>query len=213
MTSTNEEVLYKKTRRGKNKKKALTYFYYRKLGHFKKDCTNFITLVCTEVNLASVPINTWWLDSGATIHVSISMQGCLHCQKPRSKEKYIIIGNDTSALVEGIRTFRLLLNTGHFIDLIDTFVVPTFIRNIVSISTLEKFGYTRTFGNRKVSISYEDNFIGTRSLLLGINMFFLNVITPSNLILHTSMKGNKLKSPSTNSYSFNLNSYLRRLGH
>ena len=36
---------------------------------------NFITLVCTEVNLASVSTDTWWLDSDATIHVSMEMKG------------------------------------------------------------------------------------------------------------------------------------------
>ena len=102
----------------------------------------------------------------------------------------------------------MLLNTGHFVDLIDSFVLPTFKRNLVSISTLDKFAYTRTFENRKVSISYEDNFIGTRSLLPDSNMFLLNVITPSNLILHTSRRGSQLKSPSTNSYSL----WHRRLG-
>ena len=63
----------------------------------------------------SIPTNSWWLDSGATIHVNVSMQDCLHCQKPRSEEKYVFIGNDTSARVEGTGTFRLLLNTGHFL--------------------------------------------------------------------------------------------------
>ena len=46
-------------------------------------------LLFTKVNLAYVPTDTWWLDSGATIHVSMSMQGCLHCRKPRSEEKYV----------------------------------------------------------------------------------------------------------------------------
>ena len=93
------------------------------------------------------------------------MQGCFHCRKPRSEEKYVFTGNDTSARVEGIRTFRFLLNTCHFVDLIDTFVVPTFRRNLVFVSTLDKFSYTCTFGNRKVSIKYEDNVIGTGTLL------------------------------------------------
>ena len=62
---------------------------------------------------------------------------------------------------EGIITFRLFLNTGHFVDLIDTFVVPTFRRNLVYVSTVDKFGYTCTFRNRKFNIDYEDNIIGT----------------------------------------------------
>ena len=35
------------------------------------------------------------------------------------------------------------------------------------------------------------------------------IVTPSNLILHTSMRGRKLQSPSSNSYSL----WHRRLGH
>ena len=92
-------------------------------------------------------------------------KGCLHCRKPRSEEKYVFTGNNTSARVEGIETFTLLLNTDHCVDLINTFVVPTFRRNLVSVSTLDKFGYNCTFENTKVSIKYEDNIIHTESLL------------------------------------------------
>ena len=79
-------------------------------------------------------------------------KGCLYCRKPRSEDKYGFSGNDTSARVEGIKTLRLLLNTSHFVDLIDTFFVPNFRHNLVFVSTLDRFGYTCTFGNRKVSI-------------------------------------------------------------
>ena len=113
----------------------------------------------------------------------------------------MLIGNDTSARVEGIRTFRLLLNIGHFVYLIDTFVAPNFRCNLVFVSTLEKFGYTSNFGNRKVSIKCEDNIIGTGSLLQNSNLHLLNIVTPSNLILHRSMRRSKLKSLSPNSYS------------
>ena len=174
---------FQKDQKRQKHDKVLTCFHCRKPGHFKKDCKkyhawrakkgNFITLVCTEVNLAVVSTDTWWLDSGATIHVSMSMQGCFHCRKPRSEEKYVFTSNDISARVEGVGMFRLLLNTGHFVDLIDTFVVPTFRRNLVSVSTLDKSSYTCTFGNRKVSIKYEDNVIGTGTLLQDINLYML----------------------------------------
>ena len=56
---------------------------------------------------------------------------------------------------------------------------------------------------------YEDNIIGTGSLLEDSNLYLLNVVTPSNLILHTTMRGSKLKSPSSNSYCL----WHIRLGH
>ena len=77
------------------------------------------------------------------------------------------------------------------------------------VSTLDKFGYTFTFENRKGNINYEDNVIGTGSLLQHSNLYLLYVITPYNLILHTSLRGSKLKSSSMNSYSL----WHRRLGH
>ena len=40
-----------------------------------KKCIHLI-LVCKEVNLASMPRYTWCLDSGATINISSSIQGC-----------------------------------------------------------------------------------------------------------------------------------------
>ena len=85
----------------------------------------------------------------------------LHCPKPISEEKYVFTSNDTSARVEGFGTFRLLLNTGHFVYLIDNFVVPTFRCNLVFVSTMEKFWL----------YLYEDNIIGTGSLLEDNNLY------------------------------------------
>ena len=201
----NQARALQKDQKRQKQDKALTCFHCQKPGHFKKDCKkyhawremkgNFITLVCTEVNLASVSTDTWWLDFDATIHVSMKMKGCLHFRKPISEEKYVFIDINTSARVEGFGTFRLLLNNGHFVYLIDTFVVPTFRCNLVSVSTLDKFGYTCM-----------------KTILLVPGLYYKTVIysvTPSNLILYTSMKGSKLQSLSSNSYSL----WYRRLGH
>jgi len=67
----------------KKPKESEGYFFCKKPRHIKKECTTyhawhakkdmFFTLVCSEVNLASVPRNTLWLDSGATTYISVSM--------------------------------------------------------------------------------------------------------------------------------------------
>ena len=62
-------------------------FFCEKSGHLKKEYVkykawrvkkgNLLIYVCSEVNLTSVSKDTWWVDSGTTTHVSVSMQGCL----------------------------------------------------------------------------------------------------------------------------------------
>ena len=49
--------------------------------------------------------------------------------------------------VEVIGHFRLLLCTGFYLDLKDTFVVPLFRRNLISVSYLDKSGYSYSFNN------------------------------------------------------------------
>ena len=70
-----------KQKKGKTQDKEFTCYFYKKAGHFKKECPKFVAwlikkgtllnLVCFEVNLTSIPIHTWWVDSGATTHISI----------------------------------------------------------------------------------------------------------------------------------------------
>ena len=111
-------------------------FFCKKEGHMKKNCTSYhawrakkgtnFALVCSEVNLTSVPTHTWWLDSGATTNISVTMQGCLNCRKPSDAERFIYVGNGKSVEVEAIGTFRLLLKTGYYLDLNETYIVPSF---------------------------------------------------------------------------------------
>ena len=70
-----------------------------------------LNLDYSEVNLTSVPKHTCWIDSSATTHTSVSMQGYLSCQKPIDGERYIYVGDGKSIEVEAIGMFRLLLRT------------------------------------------------------------------------------------------------------
>ncbi|KAG7968142.1 hypothetical protein I3843_08G137300 [Carya illinoinensis] len=65
--------------------------FCKKKGHWQKDCFKFKTwlekkkkknltgislaLVCFESSLVDVPLNSWWIDSGASIHIANSLQG------------------------------------------------------------------------------------------------------------------------------------------
>ena len=70
-----------------------------------------LNLVYSEVNLTLVPRHTWWIDSSATTHIIVSMQGCLSCRKLIDGERYIYVGDGKLVKVEAIGMFRLLLRT------------------------------------------------------------------------------------------------------
>ena len=73
--------------------------------------------------------------------------GCLSYRKPNDAERFIYVGDGKSVEVGAIGTFRLLLKIGFYLDLKETYVVPSFRRNLVSVSILDKFGYCCSFGH------------------------------------------------------------------
>ncbi|KAK4408778.1 hypothetical protein Sango_0458800 [Sesamum angolense] len=115
----------------------ITCFFCRKIGHKKKDCLkykkwlekkgNFISCVCYESNFVKVPDNTWWIDSGSTIHVANTMQGFLSLRKPMGSEQSIYSGDQMLSQVEAVGTFRLVFNNGYVLDLESTFYVPSLV--------------------------------------------------------------------------------------
>ena len=143
----------------KNKTKC---FFCKKEGHMKKDCLkykkwlekkgNLISLVCHESFFVEAPNNTRWVDSGSTIHIVNSMQGFLNLRKPKGNEQCIYSGNQMCSKVEGVGTFRLILKTGYVLDLNNVFYVPSFSRNLISISKLLVVGYGFLFENSILSI-------------------------------------------------------------
>ncbi|RVW43382.1 Retrovirus-related Pol polyprotein from transposon TNT 1-94 [Vitis vinifera] len=74
-------------------------------------------------------------------------KGCLRSRMPTDGERYIYVGNGNKVAVKAIGLFRLQLDSGCTLDLEETFVVPSFRRNLISISCLDKFGYCCSFGN------------------------------------------------------------------
>ena len=192
-------------------------FFCKKPGHIKNDCSKYaawrvkkgelLAFVCSEVNLTSVPSNTWWVDSGATTHTSISLQGCLWSRPPSDAERFIYVGDGKAVPVEAIGTFRLSFETGHFIELKETYVVPSFRRNLISISALDKFGFSCSFGNNKFSLFLSSTLIATGSLI--DKLYMLNTIASSNETLQTILRGTKRKLSNENSASL----WHKRLGH
>ncbi|KAJ9557218.1 hypothetical protein OSB04_011832 [Centaurea solstitialis] len=205
-----------KQKKHKKQDKEFTYFFCKKVGHIKKECPKYaswrekhgkyLTFVCTEVNLAFVSEDTWWVDSGATAHISMSMQGCLWSRSPTNDEKFIYVGDGAKVKVKAIGTFRLLLKTGFYLDLVETFIVPSFRRNLISVSCLDKFGYSCLLGNNKGGFYLNSNLVGTGSLI--DKLYMLETVALDNEILHSVAKSNKRKLNEDSAILWH-----KRLGH
>ncbi|XP_074344429.1 uncharacterized protein LOC141683587 [Apium graveolens] len=133
---------YKKRKRGKDiaigkpkhqlqekQDKGTNCYFCKKAGHMKKECSKYVV---------------WRVKKGKT-----SVFGCLWSRPPIDAERFIYVGDDNKVSVEAVGIFRLLLKTGVYLDLFETFVAPYFRRNLISISCLDKYGYTCSFGNNK----------------------------------------------------------------
>jgi len=103
--------------------------------------------VCFESNLTEVPHNSWWIDYGWTTHVSNMMQGFLSTRTIKPNENFVFMGNREKVPMEVVGTYHLILDTGFYLDLMNTFYVPSISRNLVSLSKLDVAGYSFKFGN------------------------------------------------------------------
>ena len=80
-----------------------------------------LPLFVFESNLVDVPIDSWWLDSGSTTHIDVSLR----------------VGNDLTVVVELVRDVLIVLDFVFELDLKDTFYVPYFRKNLIFVSLLD----------------------------------------------------------------------------
>jgi hypothetical protein len=85
------------------------------------------------------------------------------------------------------------------LDLDETFIVPSFRRNLISISALDKFGFSCSFGNRIFSLFHDSKLVGSGSLSSCDNLYSLDIIASYNETLQLSTQGVKRKLANENS--------------
>ncbi|KAL4376717.1 hypothetical protein GQ457_02G017480 [Hibiscus cannabinus] len=198
-------------------KKEFTCFFCKKKGHLKKDCVKYkgwlekkgksISLVCFESNMVDVNYNTWWIDSGSTIHVSNSLQGLKNLREPVGAERHIYSGNKMQSHVEAIGTCELVLSSGFVLILEKTFYIPSFSRNLISVSRLVPLGYCFNFSNVGFNLFYKSEIVGNGVLCDGLYSIDLqNNATHNVMHIQTGTKRCVINEDSSTLWH-------RRLGH
>jgi hypothetical protein len=104
--------------------------------------------------------STWWIDSGATIHIANSLQR-FHTRRTLQRgERNIRVANDVEAEVEAIEELPLELNNGFILLLHNVLYVPFLSRNLISVSCLNDDGYDCQFDNRQCLIFFDSKIVG-----------------------------------------------------
>ncbi|KAK3018628.1 hypothetical protein RJ639_003497 [Escallonia herrerae] len=153
-------------------------------GHMRKECHKFrewlekkgnlSICVCYESYTIDAPLNTWWVDTGATVHITNSLQGFLSVKKLNKGGRNVLVGNGEKAQVEAVGTPRLVLESGFNLDLVDTVYVPSMTRNLISVSRLDAYGYSFKFENKGFSLFLYSRVIGSGLLEGNLYKLLLN---------------------------------------
>ena len=150
------------------RKRKKDVIFFGKPGHFQKDCIGLLRWLNKKGNdvinfvdeslYVDYATNTWWIDSGATVHVANSLQGFATKMTLRKGERKIRVANGVE--VEAVGVFTLLLHTGFELQLNNVLYKPSMKRNLVSISCLDDDDFGCNFRNKKCIIMYIVNNVG-----------------------------------------------------
>jgi hypothetical protein len=138
------------------------YHHYKKRGHMRKDCKKFkdwlakkgndFNFMICESLLVDILLNTWWVDTGASVHITNSLQGFLSVRMLQKGEMKLKVANGLEAEVEVVGTLRLMLKSDFILDLHDVVYIPSMIRNLISISRLDVCGFMFQFKNNELRL-------------------------------------------------------------
>jgi hypothetical protein len=136
--------------------------------------------------------STWWIDSGATIHVAKSLPGFRSTRNTQRRERCVKVANGVQADVEAVGDLSLELTDSFVILLRDVLYVPSLQRNLISVSYLDNDGYDCHFENGKCMIMFNNECVGLAFLQGEIYLLSLheNVNSVCDVNKHVSSSEN-----------------------
>ena len=113
----------------------------------KKGNPSSVILPIIDISLALAASNAWVLDTACPSHICNVLQDLRVTSRPRKGEIQLRVGNGDSLDVETIGTFCLNLPNSCNIILNDCYFVPGLVRQIISLSVLDREGYCMNIQN------------------------------------------------------------------
>jgi transposase InsO family protein len=182
-------------------------FNKAKKGNYMRLLTTPLALVCFESNLVDVPLNSWWVDTGASIHVTNSLHGFKSKRRPYDGEVAVYMGNGEKALVEFIGVVNLPLASGGVLVLDDVVYVPSLRRSLISVSKLDSSGFGFHFGNKRFVLYSGSREIASGALCDGLYKLDLDPNYPSSHNVFATIGSKRVND------EFSSMLWHRRLGH
>ncbi|KAA0035887.1 putative Polyprotein [Cucumis melo var. makuwa] len=100
----------------------------------------------------------WWLDTGASRHVSYDLSPFRKYNKV--KDKNILLGDHHTTKVSGIREVELKFTSGKMLVLKEVLHTPEIRKNLVSGYLLDKAGFTQTIESDLFTLTKNNVFMG-----------------------------------------------------
>ena len=183
-------------------------------GHYRRDCEIFKewlrtkgrtnVYVCEESNLIEIPTNSWWSDTGASVHITNSLHGF---EKQKQANTYnVFVGEGTRVAVESIGKIKLKLSSGFVLELTNVLYVPAMRRSLMSASKLVEEGITFIGNKECIKFFSKGSLIGKAFLHDHLWKMQCTLLDNGLIVLNTTAK---------RMHNFD-NSYMlwhKRLGH
>ncbi|KAM1980963.1 hypothetical protein ACFX15_037518 [Malus domestica] len=197
----------------------LKCFWCKTKGHLKVNCEIFKdyvkskereqVLVCIESNLCEVPVDSWWFDTGCSVHITNSLNGFQKQKEVGNAIYNVFVGEGTKVAVESVGIVKLVLCFGFVLELKDVLYVPKMRRNLISASKIVKDRFSFLGDDECLKIfkkNCHNTILGTA--LLSDNLWNLNC--PVKALNHTifSISAKRMIGQDT-SYIL----WHKRLGH
>jgi hypothetical protein len=112
---------------------------------------------------------TWWLNSGANVHVCSNTS--LFSSYQVAQDSSVLMGNGSHASVRAIGTVDLKLTSGKIVQLKNVQHVPSINKNLVSDSLLCRDGFKVVLESNKFVVSKCGQFIGKGYVCGGLFRF------------------------------------------